>query len=593
MPGERLSMRKIRDVLRLRFGQGLSQRAIGSGLGLSIGAINSYLSRARLAGLGWPLPEGLGDEQLEALLYPPPPLIETERRPTPDWAMVHRELRRPNVTLSLLWEEYRTGPGAQDGFSYSWFCDLYREWAGRLKPTLRQVHTAGDRVFVDFAGRSMEVIEGATGEIRRAEIFVAVLGASSYIFAEATWTQSLPDWIAAHVAMLTFIGGVPGQIVSDNLRAGITRACFYEPLVNRTYADMAAHYGTAVIPARPYKPHDDRPQPAADVVSGARICRRRIRRLATSRVSTRAKRLVRKRDRRPGMTTDPAHLTAAAAQSLSESNANRMRAVLAERWVHYPRAGHVLQILNRLLAHPRSTRMPSIAIYGDSGMGKTMIMEKFRREHPPLFDGEAGVERTRVLALQMAGKPGERRLYAQILTALGAPQNPRAAVVDLEQVALRLMRAVDVQVLVLDEVHNILAGTFRGQRIVLNTLRYLSNELKISLVCFGVNEAREAISGDVQLARRFEEFPLPRWSAEEGFEQLVLAIIRNLPLRQPTVLSARAVRKMLQVTDGITAKVFRMLNDLAIEAIETGAERITDEAIERWRPMISHEMAFA
>ena len=293
------------------------------------------------------------------------------------------------------------------------------------------------------------------------------------------------------------------------------------------------------------------------------------------------------------MTAEPSHLTAAAAELLSESNANRIRAILGERWVHYPRAGHVLQILNRLLEHPRTTRMPSIAIYGDSGMGKTMIMEKFRREHPPLFDGAAGVERTRVLALQMAGKPGERRLYAQILTALGAPQSPRAAVVDLEQVALRLMRAVDVQVLVLDEVHNILAGTFREQRIVLNTLRYLSNELKISLVCFGVKEAREAISGDVQLARRFEELPLPRWSAEEGFEQLVLSIIRNLPLRQPTVLSVRAVRKILQVSDGITSKVFRMLNDLAVGAIETGAERITDDAIERWRPVVNHEIAFA
>jgi hypothetical protein len=293
------------------------------------------------------------------------------------------------------------------------------------------------------------------------------------------------------------------------------------------------------------------------------------------------------------VTTDPPHLTGAAAELLSESNAHRIRAILGERWVHYPRAGYVLQLLNRLLDHPRTTRMPSIAIYGDSGMGKTMIMEKFRREHPPLFDGGAGVERTRVLALQMAGKPGERRLYAQILTALGAPQNPRAAVVDLEQVAIRLMRAVDVHVLVLDEVHNILAGTFREQRIVLNTLRYLSNELKISLVCFGVKEAREVISGDVQLARRFEEFPLTRWSAEEGFEQLVLAIIRNLPLREPTVLSARAVWKILQLTDGITSKVFRMLNDVAIGAIETGSERITEDAIERWRPVMNHEMAFA
>jgi transposase len=182
--------------------------------------------------------------------------VAAQQRPVPDWAIVHRELRRPNVTLALLWEEYRGGAGGQDGFGYSWFCDLYREWAKRLKPTLRQVHTAGERVFVDFSGRTMEVIDGSTGEIRRAEIFVGVLGASSYTFAEAAWTQSLPDWIALHVSMLTFMGGVPRQIVSDNLRAGITRACFYEPLVNRTYADMASHYGTAVIPARPYKPRD-------------------------------------------------------------------------------------------------------------------------------------------------------------------------------------------------------------------------------------------------------------------------------------------------------------------------------------------------
>lgn len=222
--------------------------------------------------------------------------------------------------------------------------------------------------------------------------------------------------------------------------------------------------------------------------------------------------------------------------------------------------------------------------------------EKFRREHPPLFDGEAGVERTRVLALQMAGKTGERRLYAQILAALGAPQSPRATVVDLEQAALRLLRAVDVQVRVVDEVHNILAGTFRERRVILNTPRCLSNELRIPLVCFGVEEAGEATSGDVQLARRFDESPLPRRSAEEGFERLVPAIVRNLPLRQPTVLSARAARKILQATDGITSKVFRMLNDLsveAVEAVETGAERIADDAVERWRPAVSHAMAFA
>ncbi|HEY2503911.1 MAG TPA: IS21 family transposase [Mycobacterium sp.] len=254
MPGERLSMRKIRELLRLRWEHHLPQRVIGQSLRLSQGSVSDYLSRARRAGLTWPLPGALDDARLEALLFPPPPEVARGQRPVPDWAAVHRDLRRPNVTLALLWEEYRTA--RTDGFGYSWFCDLYREWAGRLKPTLRQVHTAGERVFVDFAGHTMEVIDGATGEVLRAEIFVAVLGASSYTYAEATWTQSLPDWIGAHVNMLAFIGGVPRQIVSDNLRAGITRACFYEPLVNRTYADMASHYGTAVIPARPHKPRD-------------------------------------------------------------------------------------------------------------------------------------------------------------------------------------------------------------------------------------------------------------------------------------------------------------------------------------------------
>jgi transposase len=249
-------MRKIREVLRLRLAQRLSQRAIGESLGVSTGAVNICLGRARRAGLVWPLPDGLDDAQLERLLYPPPPAVASEQRPVPDWAAVHRELRRPNVTLALLWEEYRDGAGGQDGFGYSWFCQLYREWVGRLKPTLRQVHTAGERVFVDFAGHTMEAIDGATGEVRQAQVFVAVLGASSYTYAQATWTQSLPDWIAAHVAMLAFFAGAPRQIVSDNLRAGITRACFYEPQVNRTYADFATHYGTAIIPARPYKPRD-------------------------------------------------------------------------------------------------------------------------------------------------------------------------------------------------------------------------------------------------------------------------------------------------------------------------------------------------
>ena len=247
-------MRNIREVLRLHLGQGLPQRVIAQSLRLGLGTVNGYAARARRAGLGWPLPEGLDDERLEALLFPPMSPVPVELRPVPDWAWVHRELRRPHVTLALLWEEYRAA--AADGFGYSWFCDLYRDWAGRLKPTLRQVHPAGERLFVDFAGSTMAVVEGASGEERQAAIFVAVLGASSFTFACATWSQALPDWIGAHVRAFGYFGGVARQLVSDNLKAGVTRACFHEPGVNRTYAEMAAHYGTAVLPARPYKPRD-------------------------------------------------------------------------------------------------------------------------------------------------------------------------------------------------------------------------------------------------------------------------------------------------------------------------------------------------
>jgi len=254
MPGERVSMRNIREVLRLHLGQGLPQRVIAQSLRLGLGTVNGYVARARRARLGWPLPDDLGDERLEALLFPPVSGVPLDRRPVPDWAWVHRELRRPNVTLALLWEEHRAA--APDGFGYSWFCDLYREWAGRLKPTLRQVHPAGERLFVDFAGSTMAVMEGANGEARQAEIFVAVLGASSFTFACAVWSQAVPEWIGAHVRAFGYFGGVARQLVSDNLKAGVTRACFHEPAVNRTYGEMAAHYGTAVVPARPYKPRD-------------------------------------------------------------------------------------------------------------------------------------------------------------------------------------------------------------------------------------------------------------------------------------------------------------------------------------------------
>ncbi len=254
MPAERLSMRQIREVLRLCFESRLPQRAVARSLGLSQGAVIGLFEpgarrRHRLAA-------ARGSRRRAARSAAVPAARGIAGRSASDARLgrVHRELRRPDVTLALLWEEYRAG--AADGFSYSWFCDLYRAWAGRLKPTMRQVHVAGERLFVDFAGRTAEVIDASTGEIIPAQIFVAVLGASSFTYAEATWSQKLPDWIAAHVRAFAYFGGAARQTVSDNLKAGITKASFHEPMVNRTYADMARHYRTAIVPARPYKPRD-------------------------------------------------------------------------------------------------------------------------------------------------------------------------------------------------------------------------------------------------------------------------------------------------------------------------------------------------
>jgi transposase len=250
---KRLPMRKIRDVLRLS-AEGLSTRQIAASLGIGRTTLRGYLDRATELGLTWPLPADMSDTDLERRLFHRAQQNTQRIEAQPEWPHIHRELRRKGVTLSLLWEEYRAVH--PDGYGYSRFCELYTRWEGKLSPVMRQRHPAGERLFVDYAGRTIDVIDPETGEVRTAQVFVAVLGASNYTFVEATWTQSLPDWIASHVRALNFFGGVPAQIVSDNLKAGVTKACFYEPIINRTYTDMAAHYDTAVVPARPYKPKD-------------------------------------------------------------------------------------------------------------------------------------------------------------------------------------------------------------------------------------------------------------------------------------------------------------------------------------------------
>ena len=206
-----------------------------------------------MAGLSWPVPESVDDTGLERRLFPAPPPSRTER-PLPDWSEVHRELRRKSVTLSLLWQEYKeTHP---EGLQYSWFSDQYRAWAGKLDLVMRQDHRAGEKLFVDYAGQTVPVVDRETGEVRQAQVFVAVLGASSYTFAEATWTQTLPDWTASHVRAFEFIGGCPELVVPDNLLSGVSHAHRYEPDLNPTYHDLARHYGVAVLPARVRRPRD-------------------------------------------------------------------------------------------------------------------------------------------------------------------------------------------------------------------------------------------------------------------------------------------------------------------------------------------------
>ena len=221
-----LSMRKIEEILRLKFEVGLPHRAIAKSCGVSSSTVSEYVTHAKAAGLSWPLPEGMTAEQLEARLYPEKGLSRRKIL-QPDWKYVHKEFKRKGVTLSLLWVEYRQEH--LDGYGYSQFCQHYREWKNELNPTMRQKHKAGEKLFVDYAGQTVAVVDPETGEIREAQVLWRPWGASNYTYAEAHWTQSLPHWIAAQVRALEFLGGVPEMVVPDNLKAGVTSPNLYEP----------------------------------------------------------------------------------------------------------------------------------------------------------------------------------------------------------------------------------------------------------------------------------------------------------------------------------------------------------------------------
>lgn len=249
-------MRRIKELLRLS-AAGLSYRQMAGATGLSLGSISRYLKAAQDAGLSWPMVAELTEAELSVRLMGSG--IEPGRARSgfiePDYAAIHQGLKHKGVTLLLLWEEYRAGQGPA-AYGYTQFCVRYRTWVEALTRSMRQVHRAGEKLFVDYAGPTVPIIDGRTGEIHKAQIFVAVLGASNYTYVEATRTQQMADWIGAHVRAFAFFGGVSEIVVPDNPKVGVNRACRYEPELNRSYQEMAAHYGVAIIPARPYKPRD-------------------------------------------------------------------------------------------------------------------------------------------------------------------------------------------------------------------------------------------------------------------------------------------------------------------------------------------------
>src|SRR5438034_8825531 len=253
MATERLSMRQTRQILRQKWSLGRTHREVAQSLGISCGAVGTTVLRARAAGLDWAQVDTLSDEVLQARVSAPP-TPPTHHRAVPDGAYLHAERRKPGVTLELLHLEYLEQH--PDGYRYTQFCEVYRRWLQRRGLSMRQVHRAGEKCFVDYAGQKPTIIEPTTGEVIAVELFVAVLGASNYTYAEATRTQQVPDWVASHQRAFQFFGGVTAAIVPDQLKSGVVVPCRYEPGVQRTYDAFAQHYGTVILPARPAKPRD-------------------------------------------------------------------------------------------------------------------------------------------------------------------------------------------------------------------------------------------------------------------------------------------------------------------------------------------------
>lgn len=370
MPRPRAAMRKIREALRLCLAEGLSPRQTGIATGLPRTTVRRYVERAAEVGLGWPLPPELDDRALEERLFDRPAPPATDQRPIPDWPAVHRELRRKSVTLALLWSEYRTA--CPDGFGYTWFTEHYRAWAGRLDVVLRQDHRAGEKLFLDFAGQTIPITDPLTGEITQAQLFVAVLGASNYTYAEALPSQAECWWTAAHVRAFAFMGGAPAILVPDNLKAGVIKPHRYEPILNASYAELAAHYGCAILPARPKKPRDK-----ANVESGVLVAERWIAAALRNRTFysiAEANRAIAERvtwlNDRPlqearGIPGEPVRRARSTGPAAAARDPLRVRRLEAREGQHrLPRRGRAPLLQRAVHARGRAGRRPGIGAHG-------------------------------------------------------------------------------------------------------------------------------------------------------------------------------------------------------------------------------------
>lgn len=279
--------------------------------------------------------------------------------------------------------------------------------------------------------------------------------------------------------------------------------------------------------------------------------------------------------------SDYGHILSAYRRHAALPDAERIAWIRADRWLDLDQARAALARLEELLAYPPRDRMPCLLLYGDTGMGKTKIIRKFLRDHPARFDKSTGVTTVPVVAMQMPAEPVERDVYGELLAALGVPGPNDGATHRQKEICRGLLRSMGARMLIIDEIHAMLAGSFRQQRIFLNVIRFLANDLKVPLVCAGTDLARQALLTDPQLAERFEAFHLPRWTNDRFLAQLLASLGTMLPLRRASALETTAVRKrVLELTDGVTVRIFRLIETVAVAAIRTGAECVGKESFE-------------